>query len=305
MIIEHNFASDLLEKIDDIIYTYYEKHSIEVKDISYRTINELDWLKKTQNYSMPIHTVGSTDVLFITRSYYKLMAQIWEKDHPELIKGGIEETINSNIKSDFPDECIQSAIHDKIHRLVFEYDKVLNATKETNCLFGINDEEKILKIHLNKYLEVLNSDLLQIDFLFGIKLNKEISDLILEIYIRFINLRLRMLNPEIQTDYEIARGKSKKILWNGTQKDLLELFVELQNKGWINQFHWGDTKKNAHSICNLFDLTLTQKKKDSNVEESFYQILKGVRNQKTGERDYTELLAPKSKRRFDQIKKCS
>ncbi|NVK66288.1 MAG: hypothetical protein HWE22_16975 [Flavobacteriales bacterium] len=152
---------------------------------------------------------------------------------------------------------------------------------------------------MNKYLEVLDSDVQQISIIEGIGVTKEISDLVLKIYVRFIELRLQMLHPETYTITPTDRGKSKKVTWKGTQKELLELFVELQSKGWIDKIESGDKAKVSHSICNLFDLTPTQKKESSDVENSFYQILKGKWNHDENRHEYS--LPAENKRRFSLI----
>jgi len=304
MIIEYNFAVDLLEKIEEELNLYESQNKIEVSFISIAKMKpNFEWLRKVQNYSLPIFSNGSTDIIQVSREYYEILVSNWEKEHPKLIQKGMEETVKSMMEDYFPEETIQIAISDKISRLIYEYDLVLEATKESNQLFGIEDEEKILLIHLNKYNEIINSNNKQIDFLRGITLNKKINDLILEIYIRFINRRLKMLNPELHIVEKKKSKKLTKILWKGTQRDLCELFVELQEKKWIEEFKYGERNKIASSICNLFDLTLTERNEESNIENSFYQILKGEYNRKTKNRDYDDVLGTKEERKFNKMKK--
>lgn len=303
MIIEYNFANDLLEKIEKELVKYDDKNKIQViKQFSIGKSANLEWMNKSQDFSFPINSSGSTEIIQITKEFYELLVNGWKVKHPELVKNGIPAKIESMMESDFPDETIHSAIYDKVSRLIYQYDEVLKCTKETNGLFGIEDEEKILSIHLNKYNEILSSDFKQIEFLYGITLNKNISDLILKIYIRFINLRLEMLNPKITQFAERKTEITPKILWKGSQRDLCELFIELQEKDWINEFEWGERNKIAQSICNLFDLTLTKKKEKSNVENSFYQILKGTHNPKTKKREYDEVLGKENDRKFKEMK---
>lgn len=299
MIIPSDFADDLLDKIDEIIFDHYEKDQIGYNE-KIRPKVDLDWVSKSMKFSLPSSIQEAASSIYVTWHYYQVLVHGTVEQHPDFLSGTFEETVESTIKDNYLEETIQWAIRDKIHRLVFEYDKVLEATKESNFLFGINDEEKILKIHLNRYLEVLGSDLQQISIFPGIGVTKEISDLVLKIYVRFIELRLQMLHPETQMITPTDRGKSKKITWKGTQKELLELFVELQDKGWIDEIEFGDKAKVSHSICNLFDLTPTQKKESSDVENSFYQILKGKWNHDEKRHEYS--LPAENKRRFDLIK---
>ncbi|MFZ1705846.1 MAG: hypothetical protein WAT79_15985 [Saprospiraceae bacterium] len=302
MILEHNFACDLLENIEDELNLYGRDIGIKVNNISITKMNpNFEWLTTVQNFSLPIFTTGATRIIQISKEYYEILTSNWAKDHPKLVINGLTETIESLMHDD-PKDAIFTAITDKISNLIYEYDRVLAATKETNHLFGIEDEEKILLIHLKRYSDILNSDTAQIDFLKGITLSKKISDLVLEIYIRFINMRLSLLNPET-TKVEIKRNQAlPKIPWKGEQKDLLELFVELQSKGWIEEFKYGEIKKTSDSIGNLIDLTLTKKGERSDPENSFYQILKGVQNPKTIKREYGEILKSEKERKCSNIK---
>jgi hypothetical protein len=295
MIIEHNFANDILEKIEDELNLYGSNVGINVKNISIAKMNpDFEWLRKVQNFSLPIYTTRATKIIQLSKEYYEILTSNWAKKHPTLVINGLTETIES-LMQQTPEDTIFNAITDKISNLTLEYDLVLVATKESNGLFGIEDEEKFLLIHLEKYSEILNSDTAQIDFLRGITLNKRLSDLVLEIYIRFIKMRLNLLNPE-STKVESKKNlKLTKILWKGDQ-----------SKGWIEEFKYGEIKKTSDSICNLFDLTLTKKGEGSNPENSFYQILKGEQNHKTKKREYDEILKNKEERKFSNIKenKC-
>ena len=218
-----------------------------------------------------------------------------------MIDGNIEKTVERLRTQEFPPEVISSAITDKLLSLLYKYDDVLKITKEASGLFGIEDEEKILLIHLKKYDEILKNPAKQISILHGIDLNKKVSDLILKVYIRFIQQRLELLNPPQPTIENISLSQPSKILWNGSQKDLVELFVELQSKGWINEFNYGDRSKIAKAICNLFDLTKTKRKIDSDPENSFYQKLKGIHNPVSKEREFDTVLGPQKDRKFSTI----
>ncbi len=303
MIIEHNFADDLLEQIEERLFDYQGKQGI--RKIITPTIEKserLDWMKNCQDYSLPVYSVGSSTRIQITKTYYDVLVHSWKQEHPELISNGAESKVQSMIESDSPDETIYYAIHDKISKLVFEYGKVLKWTKESNGLFGIEDEEKVLQIHLNKYHQIINSNHKQIEIMTGIHLNKVISDLVLEIYIRFINLRIELLNPQpISMDYR-SNTTFTKIEWQGGQRDLCELFVELQNKNWIKEFEPGERSKMAQAICALFDLSGTKRSEDSDVVQSFYQILKGSYDPKTKNRVYDQVLRKKNERKFSLLK---
>lgn len=82
-----------------------------------------------------------------------------------------------------------------------------------------------------------------------------------------------------------ATGKQKlkptsQIIWKGEKEHLVELFIELEKKGWIDPpFNYSQTlKKVVENIYNLFDVTLTEGKKGKKPKDpfnSFYQTFKG------------------------------
>lgn len=304
MIIEIDFANDLLELIEEELNNCEKRSQIQLfKRNSVIRSADLEWMNKYQNFSFPIYSLNSTNTLSIYREYYDLLVNDWKINHPTLVEKGIEKTIMNLMDTDIFSETIYYAINDKVSKLVYQYNDVLKSTVETNRLFGIEDEERILLIHLKKYQEILNSENKQIQIFHGIVLNKSISDNILRIYIRFIKLRLEMLNPSfIELKEEFVKIPTK-FVWKGSQKDLCELFVELRKNNWIDELQWGDISKSAKAICNLFDLSLTRKNDTSDVEQSFYQILKGKHNPITKEREYNEVLGLTKNRKFNKIQK--
>ncbi|MTI23456.1 hypothetical protein, partial [Fulvivirga kasyanovii] len=277
MIIDIDFADDIMEKIDIAINRYESSNGIELTTMA--TIPsgaDLPKLFKRQNYCLPYYVRSASSIIQLSKTHYDLMVNSWTKEHPKLIENSLENTINKKLKNDMPAEAISNAIADKINNLLFDYNSVLETTRRVNNLNGIKDEEKILINHLNHYESLLRSDTKQIDTFYGIVLNKEISDLILQIYVRFISYRLALLNPQLESHTASSNSKDlKKIVWKGNQKELCELFIELQSKGWIEEIKQGDFFKTAKAIYNLFDLSHTQKNKNSDIETSFYQILKG------------------------------
>jgi hypothetical protein len=304
MIIEHNFADDLLEEIDFQLNQCQEngeihKASSQLKNLKYKYIHNKN------EFCLPLVTRNSTNLILLEKFYFQIYFNAIKEEHPTLIKDGIENTINKKFKESDASDDISSAIRDKVYSLVFDYNKVLSVTRKVDNLFGINDEEKILINHLNKYNELLKTDIYQLDFFHGIVLNKSISDLLTRIYVRFINLRLAILNPtkpEEDTSSLIKPYIFHKLVWNGNQNQLCELIIELQEKGWIEKIKPGALRKTCKTITTLFDLTKTQIKQDSNIEDSFYQIMKGEKNVDTGERNYDNILTGNYVRKFNQIK---
>lgn len=108
-----------------------------------------------------------------------------------------------------------------------------------------------------------------------------------------------------KTNSGAKEKRLKKLVWNGNQKELAELFIVLQKKKWIDEIDMSgyDCNEIAENICHLFDLTKTKKKKGSNENKSFYQILKGEpdRDEKT-KRTFPQVYSTKYKKKFDAIK---
>lgn len=177
-------------------------------------------------------------------------------------------------------EIINDFINEFMHCLVYQYDEFLKNTMEQHYFVGINDEVKILLSILNRYKSVLKDKTKQIDIFWSIRLTKQISDLILEMLIEFIEQRLNLLtisieNINIGNQLNYVENEIFKIDWNGTQQELGELILELESKKWIAEIKNGERKKFANSITKIFNLIKTKKNKHSDSSNSFYQLLKG------------------------------
>lgn len=177
-------------------------------------------------------------------------------------------------------ETIEDFISNYFHCLVYNYEDFLANTFKQHYFIGIKDEVKILLSILNRYKSVLKDKTKQIDLFLCIKLNKQISDLVLEMLIEFIEQRLNLLtisieNINIGNELNYIKDDIFSIDWNGSQQELCELIVELEKKQWISEIKNGDRKKIANSITKVFNLKNTQKSKISNPDNSFYQVLKG------------------------------
>lgn len=79
----------------------------------------------------------------------------------------------------------------------------------------------------------------------------------------------------------------KKIEWQGTQKELAELFIELHRKGWLREIP-------TDAIKSYFDKS-----------DSIQQLLKPAQDPKTKEPTYESVFTPKYKPKFDSIRKKS
>lgn len=76
----------------------------------------------------------------------------------------------------------------------------------------------------------------------------------------------------------------QKIEWQGTQKELGELLVELQKNGWIKDIP-------IESLQKLFTST-----------DSLHQVLKPTQNKKTGIKHFSGIYTKMYKPKFDGIK---
>ena len=177
-------------------------------------------------------------------------------------------------------EIIEDFIDTFFHSLIYNYDEFLINTMKQHYFVGINDEVKILLSILKRYKSVINDKTKQIDIFWSIKLNKQVSDLLLEMLIEFIEQRLNLLTistNDINFENKLIYVENEifSIKWNGSQQELCELILELENKEWIVEIKDGERRKVAGSITKIFDLTNTRKNKKSNLNNSFYQLLKG------------------------------
>jgi hypothetical protein len=206
---------------------------------------------------------------------------------------------------------INDIIFDLIHSFIYKYKRVLKKIIKEYIFDGINDEKVILKNLLKLYKGVLENPDVQINIFHSIVLTKKISDSIIELIIDFINHRLETLEPEtnnlnttIPLSINSTIQKTDKIKWLGKQQDLIELFVELAEKKWIENPDFQKMKKYCESILGLFDIEYTKRKESSNTFKSFYQKFKG--DNINGKKVYPFLENKNYKRKYDKIEnnKC-
>lgn len=119
-----------------------------------------------------------------------------------------------------------------------------------------------------------------------------------------------------EREYESFKKKIKKIIyehketefkepivWNGTQKEFAELVLELQKKGWIATDGERSIANLSKEFASSFDLSGTKKSKNSNEENSFYQLLKPQQNKENGyENIYPQIYTKRYKPCFQEIK---
>lgn len=107
---------------------------------------------------------------------------------------------------------------------------------------------------------------------------------LIELYndIRAINWLKSLLPPSVSKPFEME--KLEKIVWNGTQKELAELFIELKRKDFIDAW-------NVETLKACFT--------NSNTIE---QVLKPIQDAKTKEDTYEQVYTTKYKAKFYGMK---
>lgn len=304
MILNRNFALELREEIEGHLYELENKKSIVFSNRSLRKHNlDLGNYHESLKWSLSTEVYGASSINSISKSYYEIVTCKWEKEHPKLVLEGIDKTVDKLMDGakEKPADSIMTAIDEKIDSLIYSYDKVLKMTQKTSAAF-LEDEEKFLINLYNWYSNIIESDAMQVDHIEGIWLSKKLSDLVTRIYMKFIDIRLNMLNPEIIQGKIISRPeKNVKLKWNGNQKQLLALVVELAQKKWIDPIEYGQFKKTSDAICDLFDLSMTQKNPKTDYRNSFYQILKGEFNKEKKKREYKSIENNPNKNPFGTI----
>lgn len=100
---------------------------------------------------------------------------------------------------------------------------------------------------------------------------------------------------DLKTEYSSLEQESPfdmmKIKWKGNRKQLAELFVELEQKKWI-EFTEGERKPICNTISKTFVINNTDKREDINVS-SFYTTFRPDPSMKPSKYSYTQ--------RYDKI----
>ncbi|GIV34292.1 MAG: hypothetical protein KatS3mg031_1827 [Chitinophagales bacterium] len=117
-----------------------------------------------------------------------------------------------------------------------------------------------------------------------------------------ISLIYNMITLELgaPSEYGDESVSTYKLRWKGSMRQLAELFVELQQKGWIAPIEDSSMEDAARSILHLFDIRRTRMAEDEKEYTSFTDILRGSLNKK-GVRQYQLLYTPDYKPVFSRI----
>jgi len=90
----------------------------------------------------------------------------------------------------------------------------------------------------------------------AIQLPKKINDQLIVLLIEYLELRVAILNVKVtdiifENKISISQEFQNKIIWNGTQQQLCELFLKLKENNWIENFDKGNLKLFVSYLCNL------------------------------------------------------
>ncbi len=300
------------KKIDDINQILWNKES-EIIALNRMKFNRFD--KKEvlhyydlifKNFPLDIENANQEiSVSIFATEIFELHYQLIDLNRPISVdtKNEILEK-RKTFQPELNSETIEDFISTYFHCLVYDYKDVLKNTLKQHYFTGIKDEVKILLSILNRYKSVLKDKTKQIDLFWCVKLNKQLSDLVLEMLIEFIEHRLNLLtvsteNLSIGNELNYVENDIFSIDWNGTQQELCELILELEKKQWIAEIKNGDRRKFANSITKIFNLTNTRKNQKSNPNNSFYQLMKG--ELENNERIFPFMEKDNYQKKFDEI----
>jgi hypothetical protein len=303
------FRSDLEEILS--LFVGYKKDMQFIKSISIKDFSKENISKQFNETfrSFPYYIESSSDKLGISYYTLELFDLYYDLDSVDKLDSARINQTKSRFLKDYLDindqYIIYEIIEDYFHSLTYFYEIFIAKAKKYSFFVEITNEEIILKNLLSLYKGILNDTSKQIRVFWGLTLTKKISDKIVEMLCDFIEQRLLVLNPHINTDsitnkLTFKSNKIEPILWKGTQQELCELFSELSLKGWIPEIPDGKRKKIAESITEIFDLQTTKHSLSSKHTDSFYQQFKG--EMIDGKREFPFLSSKKYSLKFDKIK---
>lgn len=300
------------KKIDDINQILWNEE-LEITALHRMNFSKFDKKEISHYYNLifknfPLDIENASQEISISifaTEIFQLHYQLIELNRP--ITAEIKNEILEKRKSFNPElnsETIEDFISTYFHCLVYYYEDFLKNTLKQHYFVGIDDEVKILLSILNRYKSVLKDRTKQIDLFWCIKLNKQLSDKVLEMLIEFIEQRLSLLtvsteNINIGNTLNYIENDIFGIDWNGTQQELCELILELEKKEWIAKIKNGDRRKFVNSITTIFNLVNTKKNTKSNPNNSFYQLMKG--EFENNQRIYPFMEKENYRRKFDKI----
>jgi len=309
MILSTTQFSDRRSKINEILWdesTTIHKQRILNDDNIKVELNKHRYEHQFLNF--PVDVIQSSD--FISCTFKSLeVIEVHDFLDAEYSIRQIEEILLPRRKTfdrNQMEVTIENYIDRLIHNMVYSYDEIMKNTFQQYYFVGIDQETKILLTLLNQYEEAFSDNTQQIQVFSQVSLSQEIADIVTSILIDIIKHRLNMLTISNDKPFPTLNYKSKEYLklnWNGTQQQLCELIVSLEEKKWISKIENGERKKIAESITSIFNLDGTKRNAKSDPTNSFYQLLKGDYNRTRKKREFSFLQKENYQRMFNGITK--
>lgn len=234
MITSLSYCSAQLEKIDELLLD--EENVIPLRynprKVEFRHTNQIDKNIYNNNFiGFPVDVMASAVEIYIPQddviNYHKYHA-IRNKTSDTMVMQMIGNTGDPALR-----ELVSSMIREKVMNLSFELKKALKWSRSCYWFVGVNDNVTLLRNVLNLYLTTRQKDDVQIAHLGGIRLPKQIADLITDIFIMYLSDRLAMLeltDVKSTSVITLAADDSSKLKWLGKQQHLAELYLELERK---------------------------------------------------------------------------
>lgn len=108
----------------------------------------------------------------------------------------------------------------------------------------------------------------------------------------YLEKELNKLEPPMLND---SNNSLPKLKWKGKQKQLAELFLTLEEKGWIEPIQDGERTAICKNILRLFD--------NAGEVKSFNQIMKPDTDKATKKKTYPQVFTARLKKKFSEIKR--
>ncbi|MEL7001618.1 MAG: hypothetical protein AAFN93_02655 [Bacteroidota bacterium] len=288
------------------------KVSFQRKNHLLRTLYpESERNKITQRYyGIPFEIIQSQaetrfNTLFLVEEYVA-------KGHdlaPKVFKHSMEG-IEASMLSEYgyKSNYIWCCLSDKFHGFKKDYRTYLNLIRGEFQLSAATSEQQILTLLIERYKGVLNSTNSQLKFFEYLILPKPLADLYAKIWLLFFEDRLAMLKASLVEFVDREKDNSQGLSlpdyrWLGTQKELAELFIVLEERNWIGPIAYGDRSKVGRAIAQFFNLRTAKSSSSSNPINSFVQIYRGEPKEtiKT-DRAYPGVYSKRYHQKFEQIK---
>lgn len=309
--IRKDINSDIISKLEIEIARLKKENLITVireKKQSKFSADTSKFLYDTYHNSLPLGVIEAHEQLIFSERFLSIEEFYFglnERKNP-LSENAILKSI-SRVKEDYNvDFHVFEFISSRLDFVPHILSDEINSLKNSEFFPCCDDSTVIIKNLIRFYRSIVNSPKEQVNFfLFDLKLNKKLSDLMTVGIINVLEKTLdlitddKTINTKDKTEVLTKTDTSFKLIWQGQQKELVELISELQDKNWIRQINSGEISKAAKSICKTFDLTGTKRKIDTDERKSFEQSLKGDLIE--GNRDYSRVLGKRYVKKFNEI----